>query len=135
MGLRLKPQRVFDISIVALAVGCASVGYYSNANEDKSAKRSHLQREQVRRDRLKAEESKRYLEKLKSVSKHYEENVELLLQKRQEMQDVLEQMQSLTGRLQKRHKELESKIEELRRLVKEKEDLQTRSQALGDSRP
>lgn len=132
--LRFSAQRVLDISIVSLAVGCGSVGYYLNANEDEAARRKRLHEEHARRQRRRVEEVKRRsFEHLKSLSKQHQEKVELLLQKRKEIVALHDEMEALNVRLQEQHKELELEIKEIRRLVKLKEELRMRSQTLNGS--
>lgn len=130
--LGISPQRAFDCSVVAFAVGCGWIGYEKIQNEDSAAKRVRLQQEQVRKQRLRAEEAKRRLEQVKYMSRLYEEKIELLSQKRQEVLPVLEKTQSMSSRLRNHHKQLEMEVEDLRRRVKVEEELQARSIARDD---
>eukprot|EP00250_Pteridium_aquilinum_P035333 c9159_g1_i1 orf=96-776(+) len=123
-SVRVGVQRVLDLSLVALAVGCGSVGYYWNSQETPPSKQERLRAARSLAHRRRVEKA------FDDLAKQYDLKVDELVQKRDQMLKMREDMQSLSAKLLQRNKEVALEVEKLQKLVKVKEELQQLASSL-----
>lgn len=128
---RVVAQRLLDLSLVGMAVGCGYEGYQRNAKEDEAAKQKRLaaQIERLRRQRTIA--SRDQVEKtLQQIAKQYDLSTDDILRRRDSLIKLRDETQALSDKVLKRNAEVSLEVRRLKELLRTREELQKLASSL-----
>lgn len=122
--MRTVAQRLLDLSLVGMAVGCGYEGYQRNAKEDAAAKQKRLAAQSERWRRQRAIASRNQVEKtLQEIAKQYDLSTDDILRRRESLLKLRDETQALSDKILKRNSEVSLEVKKLKELIRTKEEL------------